>query len=173
MFRHLTISSLALAALGFIPSAQAVDCWGMKTAPDITNCLARNNFNNDSQKAASFYRQNAAQYHKPALMTLDMSVVKYQLNGNHYDLFDRNGVKVGTLANGIAQPLPPANMVAAGGGNVVGQNGSGMVAAGGGNFNNAIVAALNANPPVAPMTSRYTLAGVNNFNALKQKSRQH
>lgn len=109
--------------------------------------------------------------------TIDLSRIKYQCSTpNICAIFSNDGNKVGLLSNGKFQPEVPATMVAAGGGNLVGNdgaslitdNGAGLVAAGAGNL---IAQKVNMNPPASPMGG-YSLQGVNDFRALAEKTRR-
>ncbi len=102
--------------------------------------------------------------------TVDLSRIKYSSAGtNAFNLQSNNGLAIGMLKGGNITISLPANIVAAGGGNIVAAGGGNIVAAGGGNLTNGINAAMARNPPVSPMGG-YSLQGVNDLNALKQKS---
>lgn len=111
--------------------------------------------------------------------TLDLRLVKYQCAqaNNNCTIFSQEGDKVGLLRDGNFAPDMPQRLVAAGGGNFVGQDGgtvslvgndgAGLVAAGSLN----LISQKVMNARVAPMAG-YALQGVNDFRALADRTRQ-
>lgn len=108
--------------------------------------------------------------------TIDLRRLKYDCpTPSSCSIFSNDGDKVGVLTNGNFQPELPAKIVAAGGGNLVGNDGASLV----GNDGASLVAAgslnliaqkVNMNPPASPLRG-YALQGVNDFRALAEKTR--
>lgn len=103
-------------------------------------------------------------------LTLTDTYHKCSASSNQCEIFSKEKTKVGVLINGNFTPeVPP--MVAAGGGNLVGNDGAGMVAAGGGNAVVKMIREKVEISNVTPLSGRGIL-GVSNFRALKEKTRQ-
>lgn len=129
-------------------------------------------WNDFNQLMHAVAKQKGASGGTAAVPTLTLTDTYHKCSpaANHCEIFSKEKIKVGILTDGNFTPeVPP--MVAAGGGNLVGNDGAGMVAAGGGNAVAKMIREKVEMSNVSSLGSR-TLLGVSNFRALKEKTRQ-